>query len=227
MCCSVLSGPLVSESVYSLSRTSQGSCNLAERTAEGSQWSKLGEAGVRGGGLAFKSALKNRQTGSTTKQTLNNIREIRGSVLRRASWLSLSNMTSSEVISVYVVQCASERARRMRAVVEGIKRRHSSPFLARCSYISLHDFKAASNAKPFYICNAPWVLWLWKGPHLSTNSLFLWCKQFQCGFWIKLFPSTCGYKTLKVKSMSLRIQIKKQLNHTSAETVWNLIYWPC
>lgn len=67
------------------------------------------------------------------------------------------------------------------------------------------------------------MIWLWRGPQLSQNSLFLWCKQFQWGFWIKRCPSTCGDNTLK-QNYVFRDTNKNQLNHTWAETVWNPIW---
>lgn len=66
------------------------------------------------------------------------------------------------------------------------------------------------------------MIWLRRGPQLSENSLFLWCKQFLCGFWIKLCPSTCGDNTVK-QNYDFKDTNKTQLNHTSAETIWNLI----
>lgn len=72
---------LSSVRVYTLIRwhvagTSQGSCNLAERMAEGRQWSKLAERGGGGGGGGlFNSSLNdspNRKHRHTN--TLNNIR---------------------------------------------------------------------------------------------------------------------------------------------------------
>lgn len=111
-----------------------------------------------------------------------NITEIRSTELRLASWLSLSNMTNSEVISVYVVQCVSER----RGGWEHIKGGGSqSPFLAVCSHISPHGFTAASNAEFFFIHNVPLGIRLWKGSQSSENSLFLMIQTIPIWFFNK------------------------------------------
>lgn len=98
---------LSSVRVYPLIRwhvagTSKGSCNLAEHTAEGRQWSKLGGWGWTCIQVLLKGLVApNRKHHQTSPA--NNITGIRSTVLRFASWLSLSSMTSSEVISVYAV----------------------------------------------------------------------------------------------------------------------------
>lgn len=94
------------------SGTSQGSCNLAEPMAEGRQW--LGG----GGGIQLLQGLmapNRKHQHAAYKITLQGSRR---RVLRAASWLSLSSMTTSEVICVYCSELwLKDRKRQKRGAV--------------------------------------------------------------------------------------------------------------
>lgn len=152
---------LLSVRVYTLIRwhvagTSQGSCNLAERAAEGRQWSKLGEGGWW---TCIQLPLKGLMTPNRKHHhtnTPNNITESRSPALRLASWLSLSKMTSSEVISLLSNVCL--KGGEEESCGWGHKGGSSlSPFSALCSYISPCDLTSQSNIKSFlFVMSLQW-----------------------------------------------------------------------